>query len=210
MIDVVIVADPDCPNVELARERVRLALARAGLPPRWRELERGASTTPAAWRGFASPTVLVAGQDVAPGRSGHAACRLYDDEHGRLEGAPSVESIVVAFGRTRDRGRGGTVLGAGAASAAVLVAFTWACCLPLFAVFGVGALAMGAAIEPWRTPLSIAAVALLAVGIWRELRARRCGCARRSTSITLGVAAVALAFALALPWLAAWWARFNP
>lgn len=209
MIDVAIVYEAGCPNVELARERVRTALAGAGLPARWRELERAASSTPAAWRGFASPTVLVGGEDVVPGHADHSACRLYDVQ-GRLEGAPPAKAILDALERQRTAGRGGAALGAGAASAALLVAFTWACCLPLFAALGVGAFAMGAAIEPWRTPLSIAAVVLLALGVWRDVRARRCGCARRSTSIMLALAAVAIALAFALPWLAAWWARLDP
>jgi hypothetical protein len=97
MIDVVILGDADCPNLELARTRVGLALAQLGLPQTWRELDRSAA--PDAWRGFASPTVLVADHDVAPGDTGCAACRLYDDGCGGFEGAPSVELIVVALQR---------------------------------------------------------------------------------------------------------------
>ena len=208
MSDVVIVFDADCPNVAMARERVATALARVGQPAKWRELDRSDARTPEAWRGFASPTVLVDGRDVAAGSSGHSACRIYRDAEGRLDVAPSVDSIVAALDK-RGIGAGGTAaLGAGAASAAVLVAFTWACCLPIFAALGVGAFALGAAIEPWRMPLSIAAVALLGLGIWRERRARRCGCSRRrSASLALWLAAIATAFALTLPWLASWWAR---
>lgn len=207
MIDIVILFDGDCPNVDTARERVASALGEVGQTTRWRELDIGDPETPAQWRGFASPTVLVDGRDVAAGSSGHSACRLYRDADGRLDVAPSVASIVAALQRARTASRGTTALGAGAASAAVLVAFTWACCLPLFAALGVGAFALGAAIEPWRTPLSIVAVVLLALGIWRDRRARRCGCGRRSTTITLWLAAIATAFAFALPWLASWWAR---
>ena len=209
MADIVILFDADCPNVDAARERVASALSEVGQTTRWRELDVGDPQTPTPWREFASPTVLVDGEDVATGSSGHSACRLYRDADGHLDVAPSVESIVVALRRARTGGPGTTALGAGAASAAVLVAFTWACCLPLFAALGVGAFALGAAIEPWRIPLSIAAVALLGLGIWRERRARRCGCKRRlSTTITLTLATLATAFALALPWLASWWARF--
>src|SRR5690349_18242017 len=97
MIDVVIVGDADCPNVGLARERVGLALERLGLPQTWRELDR--NEAPEAWRRFASPTVLVAGQDVAKGDDAGAACRLYDDGCGGFDGAPSVELIVIALQR---------------------------------------------------------------------------------------------------------------
>jgi mercuric ion transport protein len=205
---VVIVFDADCPNVGAARERVTVALTRVGQPARWRELDRADARTPEDWRGFASPTVLVDGRDVAAGASGHSACRLYRDAEGRPDVAPSIESIVAALENARTGGGGTAALGAGAASAAVLVALTWACCLPIFAAFGVGVFAVGAAIEPWRMPLSITAVALLGLGIWRERGARRCGCARRRTaSITLWLAAIAIAFALSLPWLAGWWAR---
>jgi mercuric ion transport protein len=207
--DVVILFDASCPNVDTARERVASALNQVSQTTRWRELDVGDPRTPAQWRGFASPTVLVDGRDVAAGSSGHSACRLYRDADGRLDVAPTVESIVAAIQQARTGSRGATALGAGAASAAVLVAFTWACCLPIFAALGVGAFALGAAIEPWRMPLSVAAVALLGLGIWRERRARRCGCKRRrSTMIVLSLAALATAFALGLPWLASWWARF--
>ena len=207
MIDVVILFDTDCPNRDTARERAAAALRQVGESTIIRELDLTDPHTPEKWRGFASPSVLVDGRDVAEGGSGHAACRLYRDADGRLDIAPSVQSIVAALQRARTGSRGTTALGAGAASAAVLVAFTWACCLPLFAALGVGAFALGAAIEPWRTPLSIAAVALLGLGIWRDRRARRCGCARRSSTITLWLAAIATAFAFALPWVASWWAR---
>ncbi len=99
MIDVAILFDADCPNVDTARERVASALDRVGQPARWRELDLADPRTPAQWRGFASPTVLVDGRDVATGSSGHSACRLYRDADGRLDVAPSVESIAAAVAR---------------------------------------------------------------------------------------------------------------
>jgi hypothetical protein len=98
--DIVIVYDATCPNVDLARQRVRQALACAGLEPRWRELDREDPRTPIAWRDFASPTVLVAGQDVAPAPPGNPACRLYDAD-GPLTGAPPVDAIVAALRRAQ-------------------------------------------------------------------------------------------------------------
>src|SRR5574338_752878 len=94
MTDVVIVADVDCPNGDAARERVTAALRQVGEVQRWRELDRADTKTPAAWRAFASPTVLVEGEDVAAGTPGHSACRLYRDADGRLDVAPSVDAIV--------------------------------------------------------------------------------------------------------------------
>jgi hypothetical protein len=99
---VVIVHDADCPNVALARERVRCALERVGLPASWRELDRQDPETPPPWRGFASPTVLVGGQDVVSGEASHAACRLYEVDGG-LSGAPSVDAIASALQRSRAR-----------------------------------------------------------------------------------------------------------
>ena len=87
-----ILFNPGCPNLTLARERVRCAMVSVGLDPAWAEGPCGDS-------GYGSPTVLVDGADVFGVGSGCGeSCRLYPADSG-LEGAPSVESIVAALRR---------------------------------------------------------------------------------------------------------------
>jgi hypothetical protein len=94
--DVVLIHDPDCPNVAEARSILRRALAATGRPPRWREFDRNAADTPAEWRAFGSPTILVNGHDVADmeASAGGNSCRVYRSRDGRLSGVPSVEQIA--------------------------------------------------------------------------------------------------------------------
>ncbi len=79
-----------CPHADTARERLRAALADAGLPAEWRERNQSDPGLPAEWRRFPSPTVLINGVDVA-GASAAAgtACRV--------GGAPSVAMIRAAL-----------------------------------------------------------------------------------------------------------------
>ena len=87
----------DCPNVEAARENLRSALSSAGLKPVWKEVDLDAGTVHDAWKGFPSPTVLVAGADVmthAESAPGVSACRL--------GGAPSAAAILSALRRGTD------------------------------------------------------------------------------------------------------------
>jgi mercuric ion transport protein len=109
-----LVYDLTCPNVERCREALRAAMAHVGLPPSWTEWDRNDPATPAVYRPYGSPTVLVDGRDiaappdtVADGTAATVAlraipsgnsCRVYsDDAVGRLSGAPSVPSIVRAL-----------------------------------------------------------------------------------------------------------------
>lgn len=94
-----LIFDRDCPNAEPCRAVLRSALAEAGMPQSWREWDRNASETPAEYRAFGSPTLLVDGRDIsaAPGAASATgnSCRVYVDEaSGRLRGTPSVQSIV--------------------------------------------------------------------------------------------------------------------
>lgn len=98
-----LVYDPDCPNVESARELIRIALATAGLPIQWKEWNRSAEETPASRGHFGSPTILVDGRDVAAvaGAAGVMpvanSCRLYHDVHGKISGVPSLERVMSAL-----------------------------------------------------------------------------------------------------------------
>jgi hypothetical protein len=97
-----LVYDRDCPNVDRAREMIRTALAHLGLPLAWTEWDRESSETPNDRRHFASPTVLIDGQDIGCDENGAAltdanACRVYVDGDGCLCGAPSSGLIVRAI-----------------------------------------------------------------------------------------------------------------
>lgn len=101
-----LVYEPTCPNVEQARDAIRKALAVLGAPVTWREWVRDDSATPPALRELASPSVLVNGQDVGSGGGSIAAadanaCRIYADERGCIDGAPSVELILRTVARQR-------------------------------------------------------------------------------------------------------------
>ena len=104
MVKVELIYDPDCPNVELARSRLREAFSTQGLVPEWVEWDRSAADTPSHARQYGSPTVLVDGRDVSgDGRSADAnCCRVYAGEGG-MEGAPSVRDISKALTSTKAR-----------------------------------------------------------------------------------------------------------
>lgn len=89
-----------CPHVDAARAAVRGALAEAGLEARWREWNRDDPRTPAALRGYGSPTVLVDGRDVDPAPADANCCRLYADGE-NWRSAPSVAMIRAALDRAR-------------------------------------------------------------------------------------------------------------
>lgn len=93
-----LIFDTDCPNIEAARSLLTSALSAVGLPIAWREWLRDSADTPAALRGFGSPTILVDGVDVsgATRESGqvHAnSCRIYDDA-GVLRGVPPFDLVA--------------------------------------------------------------------------------------------------------------------
>lgn len=99
LFNVVLIRDPECPNVEAARSNLRRAFEAIGQMPRWREFDRDSSETPAEWRAFGSPTILVDGQDVAESEpvAGGNSCRIYRSPAGRLVGSPSVEQVAAAL-----------------------------------------------------------------------------------------------------------------
>jgi mercuric ion transport protein len=111
MTDMVeLIYDGTCPHVDVARDRLRAALAGAGLPPVWQEWERSARGSPPYVQQWGSPTILVNGRDVATSDAhptaldGSAGCRVYPDTAGRLEAAPPVSMIVAALSGHRQAG----------------------------------------------------------------------------------------------------------
>jgi hypothetical protein len=98
-LDVTLMFFADCPNWQLADERLREALARAGrgdVRVQHRQVTTVEQAESVGFRG--SPMVLIDGRD--PFADPHAAaglsCRVYRTEAG-LTGAPSVEQLLAVL-----------------------------------------------------------------------------------------------------------------
>ena len=91
---------PGCPHAHEAREALEQAILRNGLAVPIEDVDMTSRRTPAALRGWSSPTILVDGRDVggeiAPTGGG---CRLYPHENGELRGAPEAHVLDAALGR---------------------------------------------------------------------------------------------------------------
>ena len=91
---------PGCPHHERARRSVRAAIALAGLPATFEELDTTAATTPAPLARWGSPTVLVDGVDVGGAHEPTGAtCRLYPEG-----GAPTTSMVLAAIRARRQPG----------------------------------------------------------------------------------------------------------
>jgi hypothetical protein len=87
-----------CPNVEAARSNLRAAFADLGTDPGWCEWNLDDADVPDRVRGFASPSVLVAGRHVMgdePSDCGANACSAL--------GAPPASVIVTAVQKASSR-----------------------------------------------------------------------------------------------------------
>lgn len=89
---------PDCPNVDLARERLAEAAARAGVDVVLRERLVADAATAAELGMNGSPTILLDGRDVGGGSEPSVSCRLYRTAVG-VDGAPSLDELVAALRR---------------------------------------------------------------------------------------------------------------
>ncbi len=99
MIQVELVYERSCPNIEAARRVLLEAFTHAGVALAWREWEVGEADTPPRVRSYGSPTILVDGRDVvnAESRAGPDCCRVYQGDDGRLRGVPPLADIVTAL-----------------------------------------------------------------------------------------------------------------
>jgi hypothetical protein len=94
-MELTVLAVPDCPNAAVLERR--LAAVLAGRPPI--AVTRQVITSPAEaarWGMHGSPTLLVNGEDpfAEPGTGPVvASCRLYLDDDGLREGAPTVAAL---------------------------------------------------------------------------------------------------------------------
>ncbi|MBW7991418.1 MAG: MerC domain-containing protein [Planctomycetes bacterium] len=104
MINVELIYDNDCPNVEETRGRLKLALVEAGLQVQWQEWEWSDAKSPDYVRGYGSPTILVNGKDVAGvlPSDGAKCCRVYSDKSREISGVPSSEVITSALLKAKE------------------------------------------------------------------------------------------------------------
>ena len=76
-----------CPNASQARDNLREAVEASSQALTWSEWDLKEESTPADYRRFGSPTVLVNGEDVTGESVGTAAMAC------RADGVPSVATI---------------------------------------------------------------------------------------------------------------------
>jgi mercuric ion transport protein len=134
-----LVYDSNCPNIERARENLRLAIKQSGMKTGWQEWERSDPDIPGHLVNYGSPTILVNGKDIITNTpdSQSESCRLYQDINGQLQGVPPVEAIAKAItskpsGITRSR-FGGFMAGLAAVGVALLPKIACPICWPAYA-----------------------------------------------------------------------------
>jgi hypothetical protein len=98
-VNIELLAVPDCPNIALARERVRAALNELGAFATVHEhvIDSDAEAARRGMRG--SPTILIDGIDpfAEPTLPHSVSCRLYAVDGG-VQGSPSISQLVRAMG----------------------------------------------------------------------------------------------------------------
>ncbi len=94
-MNVELIYEQTCPNIELARTRLRQAFRRTGFPATWREWEVSQPDIPPYALHYGSPTILVDGQDVSGDgdQANGNSCRVYATDNG-FEPVPAVEHIA--------------------------------------------------------------------------------------------------------------------
>lgn len=66
-LQIELVYDPGCPHIERARAVLVVACRQVGVPAVWTEWSTDDSACPDGARNLGSPSILVNGEDVAPG-----------------------------------------------------------------------------------------------------------------------------------------------
>jgi hypothetical protein len=191
-MQVELIFDKGCPNVQDARAQLQRAFSEIGRPPQWREWDCGDPASPAYAGAYGSPTILVDRKDVAGAlpTDGADCCRLYRTSAGRLAGVPGVEQIVEALraaggaanapskGARKNAVRRSTISLAvvPAVAVALLPSITCPACWPAYAALlsslGIGFLPTSV----YLLPLTLGAVAFaLLMFAWQARRRRRFG-----------------------------------
>lgn len=203
MPDVVLVYERSCPNVLEARSNLLRAFSKANVSATWREIDVDAEDTPAAWRAFGSPTILVDGEDVGASALGKGpTCRLYEAD-GRVTRAPSVDRIAARLraglprssAPSQSSSRPSVLAAAPAVAIALLPKVICPACWPAYAA-ALSALGLGFLIqERYLLPSTIAFLAFAILGIAYRARMRR-GYAPAIVAAAAGVSLVIAKFVL--------------
>ena len=100
---------PGCANAAAARELLVRVLGSSDAAPAFEEVDTQAPATPARYRSYASPTILVNGVAIGGREARHGSCcRLYLDDGGRrLVGVPSEAALRTAVARAARTSRTG-------------------------------------------------------------------------------------------------------
>jgi hypothetical protein len=135
-MNVELIYDSSCPNVEATRVALRRAFAKLGNPPRWTEWERSAPDSPAYAGNYGSPTILVDGQDIVQDKPSGESCRVYAGSLGMHGGVPPLDKIVEALNRAPG-GSGSSGLFAAVPTTGVFLLPIGTCpaCWPAYAAF---------------------------------------------------------------------------
>jgi len=98
-MQVELVYEKTCPNIEAARAQLLRAFTEAGITPRWQEWEVSTPEAPAHVHGYGSPTILVNGQDVCGNKAedDDYCCRVYSHGEHTNKGVPAVVDIMCAL-----------------------------------------------------------------------------------------------------------------
>ena len=90
-----LIFESNCPNVDAARDLLSRVLKDSGSSCEWLEWNRDDPDSPDYARKFGSPTILVNGHDVAglEPKSDANCCRVYDHGKDGLKGVPTFEMI---------------------------------------------------------------------------------------------------------------------
>lgn len=105
-LQIELVYDPGCPNVDAARDVLTAACRSADVPTMWTEWNSEDSDCPPHASNLGSPTILVNGEDVAPGPHPWAQrepgagprCRVYRDGDAIVR-APPRTRVAMAIER---------------------------------------------------------------------------------------------------------------
>ncbi|MFD1545802.1 thioredoxin family protein [Nonomuraea guangzhouensis] len=103
-MEIKVLTVPDCPNQQLAAERLRQALAETGLSTTDLTTHVIADQAEAERYGFTgSPTILIDGRDpfAEPGAPSSLSCRLYRTPDGPA-GAPGLDQLRQALRAVAD------------------------------------------------------------------------------------------------------------
>ncbi len=92
-----LVFDSDCPNVDEARDVLKRALQSLSLPLNWQEWERSDQNCPDYAKEYGSPTILVNSKDVSPSAHNDSACCRVYPENTEFKGCPSLDNVIAAI-----------------------------------------------------------------------------------------------------------------